>query len=53
MSANCAGMRSDVLLNLVREAIEDNTDPRQLEIRYEAERSEREILQRIAGEATA
>ena len=28
-------------------------DPRQLEISYEAERSEREILQRIASEATA
>ena len=53
MSANCAGMRSDVLRNLVREAIEYNIDPRQLEIRYEAERSEREILQRIASEATA
>ncbi len=46
-------MPSDVLRNLVREAIEYNIDPRQLEIRYEAERSEREILQRIASEATA
>ena len=53
MSANCAGMRSDVLRNLVREAIEYNIDPRQLEIRYEAERSEHESLQRIASEATA
>jgi hypothetical protein len=53
LSANCAGMRSDVLRNVVREAIEDHIDPRQLDVRYEAERSEREILQRIASEATA
>jgi hypothetical protein len=46
-------MRSDMLRNLVREAIAYNIDPRQLKIRYQGEHSEREVLQPISSEATA